>query len=285
MDSADGLLPVELERSIFELAAFLHPECALALMMVAQRAQIWIKPFLFRTLTVDVRTPRPGFRRLSLGAAGNLVDSEPLALRQHTRHLCFVDLHHTDSPRSVVEGLLSTCGSTVDLTFISTTDRFWVPDRDVLQTLPLQRLSFCYESIYPVGHSIFRNANRSIYPLVTHFDLHNCNSSHFMTWKVLAQMPRLTHFSTPNVKSARASEFGQVLRVCKRLEVLVLRYGVQENLDKDQTYAQAIDDPRFVMLVVPDRVVDWEAGRRGGEDYWARASAIVEKRRSTVDGK
>jgi hypothetical protein len=41
MDSADGLLPVELERNIFELAAFLHPECALALMMVAQRAQIW----------------------------------------------------------------------------------------------------------------------------------------------------------------------------------------------------------------------------------------------------
>jgi hypothetical protein len=80
-----------------------------------------------------------------------------------------------------VEGLISTCGSAVDLTFISTTDRFWVPDRDVLHALPLQRLSFCYESIYPVGHSIFRNTNQSIYPLVTHFDPHNCNSSHFMT--------------------------------------------------------------------------------------------------------
>jgi hypothetical protein len=35
------MLPVELEREIFELAAFLHPECMPMLVLVAQRVKSW----------------------------------------------------------------------------------------------------------------------------------------------------------------------------------------------------------------------------------------------------
>jgi hypothetical protein len=40
------ILPPELEREIFELAAISHPECAVRLVLVAHRTLIWLVPTL-----------------------------------------------------------------------------------------------------------------------------------------------------------------------------------------------------------------------------------------------
>jgi hypothetical protein len=44
--------------------------------------------------------------------------------------------------------------------------------------------------------------------------------------------------------------------------------------------SELLNDPRFVMPVVRDRLEDWETGARGGEDYWITAKDLVKKRRS-----
>jgi hypothetical protein len=63
------------------------------------------------------------------------------------------------------------------------------------------------------------------------------------------------------------------------LEVLVFLYSSQTALEDGQVRLEHIDDPRFVRLVVEDRLTNWEKAARGGEDYWVVASALVKKRR------
>ncbi|KAJ7216015.1 hypothetical protein GGX14DRAFT_562456 [Mycena pura] len=91
-------------------------------------------------------------------------------------------------------------------------------------------------------------------------------------------MPRLTHLSTRTYMSE--SVLHGVLQHCNALQVLVWAYGTQELLDENRAHAALIDDPRFVTLVSSEVLLDWETGARGGEDYWATASALVKKRRS-----
>ncbi|KAJ6502048.1 hypothetical protein C8R45DRAFT_1190251 [Mycena sanguinolenta] len=268
------LLPVELERKIFELAVCIHPECALALVQVARRLRIWIKPLLYRTLTIDPRTPRPEFPRLSLGAISKLVALDPLAVRDHTRHVCFVELSKADAP--VVVHFLYKCTAVVDLAFISSGPTFQEPHPDVFAALALRRLSICRMSLSMLRCIMF--AGQSMFSRLTHLDIldfRNCDHCGGPQ-SVLRRMPCLTHLSTtPGPTSLSDSALREVLMVCEKLEVLVFRYKTQQDLDEDRARAQATDDPRFVMLVVLDRVLDWELGTRGGEDYWAVASALA----------
>ncbi|KAJ7879703.1 hypothetical protein B0H13DRAFT_1571256, partial [Mycena leptocephala] len=46
------LLPPELERIIFELAAFVNPASMPSLLLVAPRVKIWIEPLLYETLII-----------------------------------------------------------------------------------------------------------------------------------------------------------------------------------------------------------------------------------------
>ncbi|KAF7363906.1 hypothetical protein MSAN_01048700 [Mycena sanguinolenta] len=276
-------LPVELERKIFELSASIHPECALTLVRVARRLRIWIKPLLYRTFTIDLRTPRPEFPRLSLGAISKLVALDPQAVRDHTRHVCFVELSKVDGP--VIIDFLSRCAVVVDLAFMSAGPRFEEPHPDAFAALSLRRLSVSRLSLSMLGRAVF--AGHSIFSRLTHLDIldfGDCN--HYGgPQTVLQRMPCLTHLSTaPGPKSLSDSALRQVMVVCEKLEVLVFRYPTQQDLDEDRARTQITDDPRFVMLVVPDRVLDWELGTQGGEDYWAVASALA-MRRNRVEGE
>ncbi|KAJ7234937.1 hypothetical protein C8J57DRAFT_1379698 [Mycena rebaudengoi] len=274
--AANCLLPVELERDIFELAAFLHPECMLALVLVARRVKIWIKPMFYETISVHQKEYRRQFSRRPLRAVAELVISQPAALRYHTRHLCLVSVRMSDR----VVDLLSTCGILDNLAFIKTYlgSAALLP---ILGALPLRRLSlalrqsfqlFPWPNPFDGGHSLFSQ--------ITHLGILDgqVQVDDWRTWSGLAQIPRLTHLSALSDMSESVSN--GVLKHCKFLEVLVFIYRDQEQFDQNLARGELTDDPRFVMLVVKDRLLDWETGARGGEDYWARASALVRKRRS-----
>ncbi|KAJ6550049.1 hypothetical protein B0H19DRAFT_1160293 [Mycena capillaripes] len=48
----DAILPPELERLIFEIAALESPKSMPALILVARRVQIWIEPLLYGVLAL-----------------------------------------------------------------------------------------------------------------------------------------------------------------------------------------------------------------------------------------
>ncbi|KAJ7813678.1 hypothetical protein B0H14DRAFT_2604690 [Mycena olivaceomarginata] len=250
------LLPAELQRQVFELAAFLHPECLLELVLVAWRIKEWMQPLLYRTLSIHPRIIQSEFPRLSLGAVAKLSTSQPDALRAHTRHICFVDFRPDDVAPAA--DFLALCPVTVDLAFIDT---------------PCASPSALTPSTASCGPHL-STATRAIFSEVTHLDIVDWDFAHWSDWSGLAQMLKLTHLSTAHPMS-RAVVLG-ILEHCELLEVLVLRYRAQWRLDEDHKSAVVTEDPRFVMLVVEDHLAEWESGARGGGDYWATASAIVE---------
>ncbi|KAJ7872695.1 hypothetical protein B0H13DRAFT_2059132 [Mycena leptocephala] len=264
MDLAgNSLLPVELERDLFELAAFLHPECMLALVLVARRVKIWIKPMLYETISVHQKEYRRQFSRRPLRAVAELIISQPAALRYHTRHLCLVNVRMSNR----VVDLLSRCGVLDNLAFIKT----YLGSAALLPILGLCRFGsfqlFPWPNPFDGGHSLFSQ--------ITHLGIldKQVQVDDWRTWSGLAQIPRLTHLSALSYMSESVSH--GVLKHCKFLEVLVFICNDQEQFDQNQARAELTDDPRFVMLVVTDRLSDWEMGARGGEDYWVRASALV----------
>ncbi|KAF7378178.1 hypothetical protein MSAN_00242300 [Mycena sanguinolenta] len=156
MDSSESpRLPMDLEREIFELAAFLHPQCTLSLVLVAQRVKIWIDPMRFRTLSIH--DGWSGFSRLPLFTVTKLVKFYPQAL-DHTRNV-FFNIHY---PLDVAADFLSRCESVVNLAFIGPM-RMQHPEL-VLEDHPLERLSFpltAFQQLFPYpdpfdgSHSIF----------------------------------------------------------------------------------------------------------------------------------
>ncbi|KAJ7265000.1 hypothetical protein B0H12DRAFT_1068687 [Mycena haematopus] len=253
MDEGRAMLPVELERRIFELAAYIHPKSALAL------------PGLNRCYT-----------ELSPLICVRLDPNFPASLWAQSPNW----LHRT---YWLYESTRTICAAIVDLAFIAG-PRFEEPHPDVFGALSLRRLSVRRLSLSMIGRIIF--AGHSTFSLITHLDILDFSDcDHYGgPWAVLRRMPQLTHLSTVrNPKALSDSALCKVLEICEQLEVLVFRYGTQLDLDENRARARVTDDPRFVMLVVPDRVLDWEVGTQGGEDYWAVASALVKLRRNRVD--
>ncbi|KAJ6480418.1 hypothetical protein C8R45DRAFT_1155492 [Mycena sanguinolenta] len=272
MDSPETLaLPMDLEREIFELAAFLYPECMLTLVLVAQRVRIWIQPMLFRTLSIHDGTPT-GFSRLPLSTVAKLVKFHPSAL-DYTRNVCF-NVHIP----GVAADLIYRCERIVNLAFIGRIE-IQYPEI-ILEDHPLERLSFAltaFKDLFPFPDPF--DGSNPLFSHITHLDILDLRIDGWRTWSGLAQMPKLTHLASFQAAMS-ASVVQGVLKHCKRLEVLVFVYNSQAQLEGAHASAQLTDDPRFVMLVVDDRLVDWEVGARGGEDHWAVANALVKKRLS-----
>ncbi|KAF7378154.1 hypothetical protein MSAN_00239900 [Mycena sanguinolenta] len=267
-------LPVELEREIFELAAFLHPEIILTLILVARRVQIWVEPLLYRTLSVHIFVTRPQIFRLPLRAAAKLLMANPPSLRKHAQHVCFVQMRQS----SVVADFLSFCGAAVDVACISTTWEHY-PDLSLLRTQPLRRLSFtlrALKQLFPWPDPF--NGRHAFFSQITHLRILDWIGE-WHTWSGLAQMPHLTHVSSDTISD---SALRGVLQHCKLLEVFVFVFAPQfrlhEKVAEQAARAARFGDSRVVILVVKDRLSDWESGARGGEDFWVKASGIVKRR-------
>ncbi|KAF7378166.1 hypothetical protein MSAN_00241100 [Mycena sanguinolenta] len=255
VSSENPVLPLELERETFELAAFLYPECMLTLVLVAQRVRTWIHPMLFRTFSIHDGT-RTGFSRLSLSTVAKLVKFDPLAL-DYTRNVCF---NNVNIP-GVAADFIYRCDRIVNLAFIGRIE-IQYPEI-ILEDHPLERLCFSlttFKNLFPFPDPF--DGGHALFSCLTHLDIMDYRIDGWLTWSGLAQMPRLTHLSSIYA-SMTAPIVQGILKHCKRLEVLVFMYDSQARLEGAQAALQLTDDPRFVMLVVEDRLADWEAGTRG----------------------
>ncbi|KAJ7333333.1 hypothetical protein DFH08DRAFT_881064, partial [Mycena albidolilacea] len=246
------MLPVELEREIFQLVAFLYPECMPMLVLVAQRVKSWIEPLLYRTISIHVDRTHPRFSRLLLRTVAKLATFNPVALRAHTRHVCFVDFLHDD----VIADLLPRCPHVIDIACMC---RRVLAGTSLLNAPPLQRLSCILQGLHPIfpwpdpfdgGHPFFSR--------ITHLDICDRQITDWRTWSGLAQIPHLTHLSTSTLMSDSVVQ--GILKHCKVLEVLVFLYSSQIALEEGKMPLEHvhIDDHRFVRLVVEDRLTDWE---------------------------
>ncbi|KAJ7203544.1 hypothetical protein GGX14DRAFT_461444 [Mycena pura] len=271
------ILPVELEKEIFQMTAYSQLSSIPRLMLVAHRVKIWVEPLLFRVIILyRYQFLNGSFMPYTYPMADDDdfsgIQSLPTSvLRDSVRHLL---LHNM--PETVSQIILSASSAVEDLRIVtSEANSFLLP---FIGVLPLKRL-YCYlgelftdEAQIDFGHPLFSR--------LTHLELFDelATDRYFD----LALIPHLTHlaFNTPAFLDMSLT----LLKTCKSLHVLVLvlrpYQGHIQRAVKHEALGQLSEDPRFVQIVCSEWLDNWRSGALTGSDYWSRAEDFIARRRS-----
>ncbi|KAJ7738725.1 hypothetical protein B0H16DRAFT_1465578 [Mycena metata] len=186
-----------------------------------------------------------------------------------------MDFH---SPESIAH-VLAVCSEITNLAF---RDLMGGPTLlPILDPLLLQRLSIApYRLFFGMERMVF---TRPLFSRITHLDILDWHEEGWAIWSGLAQMPCLTHLSFSYHDFTPYRTCRDILQNCKALEVLAVLCAAEEMLPRFLEQGRDLDsDPRFVVVVVQDDLLDWEIGAQGGKDYWSMADEMVMQRRLTM---
>ncbi|KAJ6593241.1 hypothetical protein B0H19DRAFT_1089504 [Mycena capillaripes] len=279
------VLPEDLEREIFEIAACCRPREISKLMLVARRVKLWVEPSLYRTIALsrlnDTGAQYPAHSQDTLFP---ILDSESRpALRAAVRNFLFA--------------LLSPDGGAFVLSRCPRIENLYMTGPQVSELLPsiadlpnLKRFHCNLEMLFssaPGGHIDFTHR---LFERITHLELFDSyvwpadfdRDRH--TWAELARLPALTHLAFYG--AIFVSVALRLLQTCPSLLILVLKLRPREDADAvvdDCPDAQELTkDPRFVVRSYRQVVImrDWQRGAYTGRDFWTRAEEWVGKRRA-----
>ncbi|KAF7336119.1 hypothetical protein MVEN_02159000 [Mycena venus] len=262
-------LPTELERGIFELAAWQSPETITTLILVARRVCIWIEPQLYRVvLSRDTERLQQMMR-----------SKPPEFLRNHVHHLAIC----SSIPRNDITLILSTCTHVHDLA-VWTGDTYPELLADIRKLTNLQHLSIDLFELFG-GDDQFQLPCVDELPFahLTHLDIFTGEPEDpppEKLWPVFGMLPCLTHLSFTDFYIREMVQMA--LDTCPVLQLLVILWTDMEEEDISSETAD-ISDPRFCIIGCPLFESDWEEGARGGLDFWCRAE-IACKGRGDSDG-
>ncbi|KAF9057067.1 hypothetical protein BJ165DRAFT_5788 [Panaeolus papilionaceus] len=272
----DSVLPIELERLIFELAFDAdEPAINTKLILVSKRVYSWLKPIIYRTfIQILIKAPYPDFSKISQNADNDL--------RDICAHAQYIIMDRSRHKHSEVLELLERCQNLVDVLC-------W---RDI-------QLRFVWSAISKLKH--LRRLSGNFYAMssdhlrtaawtreLTHLVL---ISYYGEQWRLkldkdlLDALPSLTHLGLFGVDDINIKVLGELVKECGWLKVLL--YFTPE----DEVAADEIDLPgvasvyekeeRMVVFNVevynPDA---WIAGTRGKPDVWRWAEGVVFARRN-----
>ncbi|KAJ6587440.1 hypothetical protein DFH09DRAFT_1027454 [Mycena vulgaris] len=249
-------LPIELERVIFELAAWRYPETIPILIVVARRVCVWIEPLLYQVV-------------LSSGGDERLLhmmqSKPPEFLRQHVHHLALSSVIE----RSAVTNILSTCTNISDLA-LWTGDTYPELLADLRYLTHLRHLSINIFELF--GGRATPDLEQLPFFHLTHLDVFSAIPE--SVWPVFGALPSLTHLSFSDYYLPEL--IGKVFDTCTGLQILVVVW-TQDAEPVEET--SEITDPRFCTISCPDFEADWELGAWGGLDFWRRAEESVARKR------
>ncbi|KAF7325027.1 Auxin efflux carrier transmembrane protein [Mycena kentingensis (nom. inval.)] len=265
-------LPPEMERVIFELAAWNDTPTTLSLLLVAHRVRIWIEPLLYRVLNPS---NIEGFDAL-------ISTGKPASFTQHLLvNTVYVE---PEKLNRIIRSLPNLTSLAVWISLGSQTDFF--DGLGAGGTPPLARLSLgCLQSAFPNPASIG--------PLrqLTHLELYDYSSCSDIMLPTLASLPSLTHLAFGTNQFSRNLVVAalqdclhlRVVAIAIENEVIRVRYrdpGTTSDSQTRETVEADIRDPRF--CVVQPRYLDfgkdWLSGAWGGRDFWVEAEERVAMR-------
>ncbi|KAK7058068.1 hypothetical protein R3P38DRAFT_2599662 [Favolaschia claudopus] len=270
----EPVLPPELEREIFETAAYIDRSDIPALLLVCKRVHQWIEPLLYRSITIVARDDS---RLLA-------VQARPAAfLQRNLHHLC-VAYNSTDTLTGALKTLLSYCPNLRSLYFDGNLHADFLP---ILDNMRPQRLCLWVDKAFAPASWAGSMLTRPMLLCVTHLELYYDQNSELDTalwdwneWSYLASLPALTHLCFSEALSAQLLR--PTLDNCRTLCVLITLFS---NFPTARAFeptltALAGDDPRVVVVVVGQLYEDLESGFWGEMDFWARADEFVTRKRS-----
>ncbi|KAJ7779135.1 hypothetical protein B0H16DRAFT_1501619 [Mycena metata] len=257
MSSNSPVLPLELEREIFEEAAIRCPETIPSLLLVSHRVYEILK-IKYRTVTPKGELSTCTFAALRRAIQYN---SKAPSFRTHVRHLYIA---HSADDGSEVQEILFACAGIQSLSLMTWAN---IPPSILLalSTLRPRRLWVHIDSLLAA-----KDLCQPMFTFVTHLLLIVQRTDIGASLSFLANFPSLTHLTIVYAEHTLASH---ILASFKRLKVVV-EYSVataREELDN-------VDD-RYVTIALQKLIEEWVVGSRGGNDFWARAEAFIAKKR------
>ncbi|KAJ6535536.1 hypothetical protein B0H19DRAFT_1183705 [Mycena capillaripes] len=275
--SREPILPLELERAIFEIAALARPTSIPNLMLIAWRVNHWVEPLLYRVVLLcsTLRGVVLGFPVFTAEILLRVIANKPTDfLGRSVKHL-FVD--YAASPSELAE-ILAACTGVTNLfgQFVTNPHMQALDALRCVQRLTIDHRALFRANIVDLATSLFRT--------VTHLellDLTDMEDGPGICAR-LALLPHLTHLAINNTMHNVVSHAG--LRADIRLQCIVF---LGSDWDAMANNSPLLDDPRFVFLSqTKDYRCDWMSGVKDAEDFWVRADGfIARRRRGDVDRK
>ncbi|KAJ7182350.1 hypothetical protein C8R43DRAFT_1228808 [Mycena crocata] len=245
----EPILPVELEREIFEMTAQSdsRPMSILTLMLVASRVKAWVEPLLYRTIIVSLydtstvnKYPTPRRKAYIPFFRSKFGTSFLISIR----HLF---LHHSDNCAVISDAnwLLKSCSRAEDLV-INLPERYL--ELNAVSIPSLKRLS-C-DTILLFSTSIDFTVS---FPNITHLTLFGDISTIGLCDR-LSALPRLSHLDLTDLDNDFdvTPLLRRCLNTCKSLLVLVLSDPIAY-IDR----TELAQDYRFVQMDCVDYAKDW----------------------------
>ncbi|KAJ7444650.1 hypothetical protein B0H11DRAFT_395057 [Mycena galericulata] len=248
------LLPHELEREIFEIAALLRPKSAPKLLLVARRVLAWVDPLLYRVLILDRKGPSIFLLR----------SKSAQFLRDNVQHLFFDGV-----PAGEIEQILSFCTGIRSLALMASATSF-LP---AISALRPARLAVNLPELFGDLPSV--DFTLPIFIAITHLDIFDYVYSNDFPMPDLALLPALTHLA---LSAETALDYMiQILSDHEKLKVFISMQSDAEFFEEPDF----IEDMRFVSMHLSNTEykLDWETGVNGGMDFWARADKFVAMKR------
>ncbi|KAJ7062153.1 hypothetical protein C8F01DRAFT_1082701 [Mycena amicta] len=275
-------LPRELERPIFELAAWNDRKTIQSLIFVARRVHIWIEPLLHRVTLLSTDTAVHRFQAF--------LDRRPADAQTYTQHLA---IRESSLQRDLITHILSVCTNITDFAFW--TGATYPELLDAMQPLTcLKRVSINLFTLllhHPhVDCQSFELRSPAVlapFRMVSHMQVLGAIPERMVP--VFSMLPSLTHLAFTG--DAGATAVSNVLTTCGNLTLLVVVYADDARhkrwfgaLSHPAGPGEAlwhVLDPRFCVDSVGLNSCledSWELGTWGGRDFWCRAEEIVAAR-------
>ncbi|KAJ7913585.1 hypothetical protein B0H13DRAFT_2004389 [Mycena leptocephala] len=254
----EPLLPVELEREIFEMTAQMYPHEIPTLLRVARRFLIWIEPLLY---TILVASDQKMVRVLL-----NARKSKPPEFFHAVRHVAL--LPAGDCSVDDVLQLLRLCTKVTDF---GSTQSFTTPALlRILAEMRVQRMALSLNNLFDGSIDLTHPSFGS----VTHLDIFDDDDITLICAQI-PTLPALTHLSLDR-KTPRDIIL-TVLANCPRLELLLVLWQFP-NLYKPARFPH-VYDVRFVIGQYNTYWDDWNDAAKGLPRLWSRGDDFVARKR------
>ncbi|CAA7260808.1 unnamed protein product [Cyclocybe aegerita] len=271
-------LPLELERDIFEIAAYKDLGSAYHFLLVAKRVYQWIEPMVYRVLLrFNARLGRKS-RPYPLLYQFEEPRQEPSPrLKQvsaYTTHLLLQDIC-----ADVAISILKLYNNLEDLALWAISGPYR-PLARTLTTLKLQRLSISLHFLL-LQDSSFK-FDPTLFPHLTHLEIVDAAGELDRVWSKLHLLPRLSHLalSTPffDIISDIRNAVDTLLHDSLTLKFLILCSTLEFDFGRE--------DPRVVLFDASRLSIDdWEHGARGGRDLWTIAEGLQRERQQSENAR
>ncbi|KAJ7872701.1 hypothetical protein B0H13DRAFT_1895281 [Mycena leptocephala] len=185
------VLPLDLERKIFEISACLRPVLIPKFMLVAWRVKEWVEPLLYRTIAVEFTRALDGYPIFTWDVLVSAMRSKPPSFFHYAvRNICLL---LTDGVKAIVETLLGLCTRLHNLSLSPA-----YVDDDYDRAMPILMAPLPLAHIYGNLGSIFQSlpSTDPLFVHATHLGLRNWEGLNNMEIASrLSLMPHVTHLS------------------------------------------------------------------------------------------